>query len=254
MEKLRLPGVDLPKTTLPSARLAGSVVADKDYIKDGLVFWLDGIDRGGEDDKWVDLVGGVAFTPNSNVMWGEDYVQGVLRASEAVGFPVRESTIEYAATNITNWPVGQHLLVFNSGTTDGICIGPTQSMLILTHSSANSIIYRDNSFGMAGGHCASGNCERMLHNLITNDKPSTGNQWNLRGPVAYVNYGNLAIARIHSIRIYNRLLTEEEMRHNQEVDKRRFNLTFPEPVMTLELDEDDYTELSGTGVGEDYNA
>lgn len=57
----------------------------------------------------------------------------------------------------------------------------------------------------------------------------------------------------HSIRIYDRLLSEAEMRHNQEVDRKRFKLTFPEPIMTLEYEEDDYEgDCEGEELREGY--
>lgn len=34
-----------------------------EYIQDGLVFWLDGIDKGNITGKWIDLIGGIEFTP-----------------------------------------------------------------------------------------------------------------------------------------------------------------------------------------------
>lgn len=250
MEKLRLPGIDLPKITLPSARLAGSAVADKDYIKDGLVFWLDGIDRGGEEGIWTDRVGWVGFRATSDtVEFGVDFVQGLLLSDMAVNYPYRESTIEavYRISETTS----SNIIYFLGGVNGSIASGVALGNLIIGEGLNNKLTYYDAGLKSIGAHTVSANSSLMMHNLAVNIVQEAKDYWSHRGDSARAGSTHIALC---SIRIYDRLLSEEEMRHNQEVDKRRFNLNFPEPVMTLELDEDDYTELSGTGVSEDYNA
>lgn len=59
MQKVTIPKITLPKIELGSANLPGYVHdTAPGYIDDGLVFWLDGIDKGGVHGKWIDLVGG----------------------------------------------------------------------------------------------------------------------------------------------------------------------------------------------------
>lgn len=251
MEKLRLPGVDLPKITLPSARLAGSAAADKDYIKEGLVFWLDGIDRGGEEGIWSDLVGGVVFhTTPDTVEFGADFVQGIMLSDMSVNYPYGSSTIEavYRISETTSSNIIYFLGGVNGSIASGVAGGDT---LIIAEGPNNKLTYYDAGLKRIGAHTVSANSTLMMHNLAVNTVQEAKDYWSHRGDSARAGSTHIAL---YSIRIYDRLLSEEEMRHNQEVDKRRFNLNFPEPVMTLELDEDDYTELSGTGVSEDYNA
>ena len=219
---------------MPSVHLVGHSTDKADYIKDGLVFWLDGIDKGGEDVKWVDLVGGVEFTPNGEVEWGKNYVKGRLDALIPVIYPIQTSTIEVAVTYDTKG------LFFNSGSLSGICSGVVSNNLLITHDSSIRIGYRDAALLIAGIHTISANSNLMLHNFRAQQIRIDSDQWNLRSSVAILNPNRFSSVTFHSIRIYDRLLTEAEMRHNQEVDRRRFKLTLPEPIMTLEYEEEDY--------------
>lgn len=99
--KISLPKIAIFKVTLPSVHLIGHP-DEEDYIKDGLVFWLDGIDKGGEEGKWVDLVGGVEFTPDAAVAaeWGANYVRGKLTAPVNLPYPAAEFTIELVLNNV----------------------------------------------------------------------------------------------------------------------------------------------------------
>lgn len=45
----------------------GGAPVPTDYIQDGLVFQLDGIDKGATDGTWVDLIGGNVFTNNGAI-------------------------------------------------------------------------------------------------------------------------------------------------------------------------------------------
>ena len=237
--------------TLPSVHLVGHSSSEAGYIKDGLVFWLDGIDKGGEDGKWVDKVGGVEFTPNGKVEWGTDYVRGVLSAAAPVGYPVASSTIEFVLKNVSQ--LTTNTLWFNCGKIGCICGGVAGGVLLIVQGGMNGdVSYRDKSLNTPGIHSISANNTIMLHNLAPNYNTQSLDYWTLKNPFAVVGT-NKNLQQFHSIRIYDRLLSEAEMRHNQEVDRRRFKLTFPEPIMTLEYEEDDYEgDCEGEELREGY--
>lgn len=242
--RIFLPKTSLPKLSLPSVSPVGHPDGES-YIKDGLVFWLDGIDKGGEDGKWIDKVGGVVFTPDGDVEWGNNYVWGQLSATEGVGYPYRESTIEFVLENRLNYD--RNVLWFNSGVCGCICGGSAANYILMGQCPGNSLGYDDAYIRKAGTHCLSANANLALHNLAVVGSPVRTDYWNNRANYAIVLPVATPYVAVHSIRIYDRLLSEEEMRHNQEVDVKRFNLSFPEPIMTLEYEED-YAGLSGTGV------
>jgi len=121
------------------------------------------------------------------------------------------------------------------------------NLLIKHGGPIENISYTDKSLRNTGAHTVSANKKLMLHNMAANYNVASNDYWILRASHAIVG-NNLNAQQYHSIRIYDRLLTEAEMRHNQEVDRRRFKLTFPEPTMTLEYEYgDDYPEPSGMG-------
>lgn len=252
-EKISLPKATIRRVELPSAHLVGHSASESDYIKDGLVFWLDGIDKGGEEGKWIDLVGGVKFnqdyTATVEPEWGDDYVRGVLKTSAPVYYSAKTSTIEFAQTTVLEAVAYDRW--FSGGAEGGICGGiALKHLLLVEGSTVKPITYDDITIRSLGAHTISANVKLMLHNGASNYNSQS---------VVYLSHsdihgriGNkLNLHKYHSIRIYDRLLSEEEMRHNQEVDRKRFGLVYPEPTMTLEYeydDEEDYPELTGNGV------
>lgn len=243
-ENITLSKASLQKVTLPSVHLIGhSSSSEAGYIKDGLVFWLDGIDKGGEEGKWIDLVGGVEFQPDTSAEWGDDFFSGTLLASVGVAYPYRESTIEFAMNNRIVY--SSNVLWLNSGVCGSICGGTTLTNLIIGQCHGYSLSFSTQRIQQAGPQCVSANANLMLHNLIADYNAGVFDYWTNRVPYARLYIKNI---EMHSIRIYDRLLSEAEMRHNQEVDRKRFKLTFPEPIMTLEYEYgDDFPELSGMG-------
>lgn len=243
-EKTTQTKASLQKVSLPSVHLVGHSTDKADYIKDGLVFWLDGIDKGGEEGKWIDLVGGVEFQPDISAEWGDDFVSGaLLSASVGLAYPCRESTIEFAMNN--RFAYSGNVLWLNSGVCGSICGGTTLNNLIIGQCDDYNLTFNTKRIQQAGPQCVSANANLMLHNLIADYNAGVFDHWVNRVPYARLYIKNI---EMHSIRIYDRLLSEAEMRHNQEVDRKRFKLTFPEPIMTLEYEYgDDFPELSGMG-------
>lgn len=70
--------VRLPTATLPVASPVREAKTHG-YITDGLVFHLDGINKGAKEGMWVDLVSGVEFAPDGEVEWGRIMLQDSLR-------------------------------------------------------------------------------------------------------------------------------------------------------------------------------
>lgn len=252
-ENISLPKATIRRAELSTAHLVGTSASESDYIKDGLVFWLDGMDKGGEEGKWIDLVGGVEFfrdyVATVEPEWGDNYVRGVLKSSVPVFYPVKKSTIEFAQTTVLESVANDRW--FGGGANGGICGGIARKHLLLVEGeTVKPITYNDITIPSLGAHTISANVKLMLHNGASNYNSQTVDYWTHAETHGCIG-NNLNLHKYHSIRIYDRLLSEEEMRHNQEVDRKRFGLVYPEPTMTLEYeygDEEDYPELTGNGV------
>lgn len=228
MDAVRLPVLSLPMAKIRTARLGAgggshAPVKPSGYIKDGLVFHLDGINKGANEGKWTDLIGGVEFTPDGNVQFGYDYICGVLNANGPVYYSVEDSTIEIVMRYRYNY--NANCLWFNCGEETGICAGATSDALLIRQGNANPRYSYSGSFNNKGIKAISANKLQCLYNGKLNTEVKSVDFWINRKPFAMVSTAaSKDIVEYCSIRIYNRLLTEEEMLHNQEVDYKRFDL------------------------------
>ena len=193
------------------------------YITDGLIFWLDGINKSDDSLEWVDIIGGKRFelhgcvkTLNSVRFALGDFCQ----YTGAVGTDQNNDTIEIAADNMSAsqtllYPVDGYIgFIRGAGVNSGIIMDgtnnprlsvPTTSRLL----SANTERYMTN--GIVGGF---GSVDRWAKNPTDNTligvRPNN-TSYNFRG-------------NIYCIRIYDRHLTADEMLHNQRVDNKRFGI------------------------------
>lgn len=198
------------------------------YIPNGLVFWLDGIDKGQTTGAWTDLAGGEIFvTQRGNPVeqqygWYFDGVSnlyapnmGQLIGNDAA-FTI-ETCISASATNkvaiylcpciLAEW--NNKISYRNSRGSTGVY--PTYSGSLTT--------YKTLSLNSVNG---------IADFLILNTGPSEiwgdaiTSPFAIGGRYSDSIYG--FIGTIHSVRIYNRYLTTEEMLYNQQIDNERFNL------------------------------
>ena len=198
------------------------------YIKNGLIFWLDGIKKGTDPSKWVDLIGGKVFDltnctfADNGVIFGSSsfgqYSSGIgtgwdidtieCSASEMDNY----ETILYPGNDETHSYIG---LVKGSNGNTGYRIDTENFQRVITANqiktiSINSIdcVYD----GVTGGVGANDNWSNNNGGITTiGRRLSMSNIYQFSGTM-------------HSIRIYNRHLSTSEMLHNQKVDNERFNL------------------------------
>ena len=197
------------------------------YEQTGLVFWLDGIEKGGNSGSWTDLIGGLVLTNH--------------------GCTFNADNVELDGTNYLDNNTAGLIVDTQSGYTIECCIQRDSSASYTLfvqnyqHSAAIQIIsnlalistseraaFLSLSFQTGYNYALSFNQTRGLMNGVA--KTPTAN-------VGYANYSqaNISIGcrnqgeghfigKIYSIRIYNRELTQAEMLSNQQVDNQRFNL------------------------------
>jgi hypothetical protein len=190
------------------------------YITDGLVFWLDGINKGKSSAGWQDLISKNVFPWIARTTQGENCVI-FGSGSEAM--------------------VNRNVPIFGTNSTiEGCCSGSSNSKWQIVFIQDIMMLARDNTGKQltfktkrTGGRfnatvpttfTASANDNMALVNgvkstTIQNSDWSAVSGTSIGSRSAYPYVGN-----VHSIRVYNRLLTEEEMLFNQQVDNERFNL------------------------------
>ena len=200
---------------------------DCPYVKDGLVFWLDGIRKGDDPTVWKDLVRGIAFD-----------MSGVTFTTNGVEF-VSGSYGAYDGNIAVAWDVG----------TIEACVdyASYQTAILSQKSYSPTPLSLINGTGANVGYAADGQARprgnatygwktlSVNADLVVRNGTSVGFGTNDSWTVNPDRYTYLGIRRsdlssyrftgtMYAIRIYNRKLTEQEMIFNQSVDNNRFNL------------------------------
>ena len=217
------------------------------YVQDGLVFQLDGIDKGNVEGAWVDRKAGRQFTLN-NCIVNSDNIEFNGTDSEAIDndnytFPTVPEN--YTIEVVLYYGGGSGILTENSTTTSY-----GSPMMVTLYSTSTYFTIGRNLYAvealpenkyMCLQAQAKGNTNTIQVNcngdvlatrqgtdsIINNDffaygKASVGCVWTSSGDKA----GQL-LGKVYSIRLYNRLLTEEERYNNMVVDYMRFRI----PIM-----------------------
>lgn len=196
---------------------------EKSYIQDGLVFQLDGINKGNNVGYWTDLVGDVKFAFNSgsivnanNVYFdGTNYI-----TSSSINIRVAHGS---CSIDVVCSPATAGI-VFMPRQAD-ITFGFNNNRIILIASTSQKTAY---SYSNDNPSCFSCKSNACIQNGTARSSNGTGifggydNYWHIGGR----NNANkfLYTGNVFAIRIYNRQLSEEEMLFNQRIDNIRFNL------------------------------
>lgn len=207
---------------------AAAASRQETYVEDGLVLWLDGIDKGSTPGAWVDKAAGYVFEAVNGFEDGADYVglnaastQHLRNASfvvpDAITGTIEVVITDYAAKSLIFMPKNNDQLAFGITTAGDKIICSTMSNV--------------KTIGFTFGSKAFSVCNNVRVIIDgTAAAFSTNDAWG-GADSTYCYIGcrntsnpNYATAKIHSIRIYDRVLTETEILHNQRVDNARFNL------------------------------
>ena len=219
------------------------------YEQDGLVLHLDGLNRGSNVGHWVDLVNHFDFELQGAFVENSDNIdlQGSSYASvSSVGaYLTGVSTLEVIINQKSTMQPQEYQAIAMSACKGGISIGTTPGQngnmafsayaKAVDHSIVGGLLspYLDDEYTSNAIHSIS----RFGGNTIvdgfskTNASASYSNYPNsiLNGDFILGGYlgGNDVIrafnGKIYSVRLYNRVLTESEIKHNLKVDKLRFN-------------------------------
>lgn len=206
-------------------QLMADTVLPKPYISDGLVFHLDGADA--TDTTWVDRIGGNTFTNDGSATHDGKGVRGTYSSPTAFGVRRDVGTIEVCGEIVSSWGGADKnvLVVRDKDNVYGLnyILKPHESPPYAHISSRNAITapraYR--SVGL-GKFTHSLNKERHVFNGTLGTLG--GNTYNTTN--AAKSFVGVNKMRIYQVRIYNRLLTEAEMKYNQEQDRKKYGIQF----------------------------
>lgn len=199
------------------------------YIKAGKVFHLDGADFDG--NTWIDRIGGITYTPEGTVTSQNGGVvlngSSLLYSSQSADVSNTIGTLEivYKPNTLSNY---QTILFQRSGkfsyflnTNKTVSWRITSSKVATKITNATTSIYThslSNSYNYFNGVSMGNGATVKWQN--TSQYPSViGCYWYNSSYKQYYASGIL-----YQIRIYNRILTEAEILHNQQVDNERYNI------------------------------
>lgn len=193
------------------------------YIQDGLVFQLDGIDKG--NDAWIDRKGQKEFVlhnvvTNSNNMEFNG-TNSYAECSSTLGYDSATHTLEvvWEGNKVTGVPF------FGGPTSAELCLLPQGTPLrrLSFGTGMNFIVNQPDELKMI-----SANADNIIYNagwIGTSAELEANASYNQTvASVGRYNFSNYFRGKIYAIRVYNRKLTTLEMLQNQLIDIQRFGL------------------------------
>jgi hypothetical protein len=212
--------------------MAPPAPAGGNYVRDGLVMYLDGIDKGSNSAGWSDLVGQSFFTYNEHSTPGADSVVmdglGTIYSDYGAVVSSLTGTIEICA-QVLNF-VNETYIYTGGGGNNVLSIWVhTKGLGFQRENNANgyNILKFDNFTTLAVQPFTASLQYSVgyLNGVVNNGTQADG--WNNNNIIRIGGFNNASArcnVKIHSIRIYNRQLTQAEMLANQREDNTRFNL------------------------------
>lgn len=193
------------------------------YIQDGLVFQLDGIDKG--DSNWIDRKGQKEFvlhnvvTNNNNMEFNG--TNSYAECSSTLGYNSATHTLEvvWEGNKVTGVPF------FGGPTSAELCLLPQGTPLrrLSFGTGMNFIVNQPDELKMI-----SANADNIIYNagwIGTSAELEANASYNQTvASVGRYKTGNYFRGKIYAIRVYDRKLTTLEMLQNQLIDIQRFGL------------------------------
>lgn len=198
------------------------------YITDGLIFWLDGLNQGGESGYWIDRIGGKRFT-----------LHGCTQSGTGVGFS-NGGYATYSGAISNNWQNETIEIAISSMAMKNKCwVCPANATTIgiglVSSTSADqfSINMDGASYkkwnGVSNFARLSANGSYCVINGAQKTKNATSDTWSKnQTTTTYLGCRYTTSASrycggtMYNIRIYNRILSVAEMQANQAIDVQRF--------------------------------
>lgn len=216
-----------------------------DYIRDGLVLFLDGLNQGNTSGRWIDVIGNRSFTLSNctkltnGVQFNGTSSYGTI-SSNNLGIPYNQGTAEFAAYYNAQPESSDGAIIYQ-----GKYTGVDRLLIAGIRADTNSkTIFYNHRITEAGGPSHRrwwGYATNVgNHTVSLSDVRSIDNGVSLTTRI----FGNVTVSTsagftigyrysssrmyfkgtIYAIRLYNRVLSKEEMLHNQRIDNQRFGL------------------------------
>ena len=211
----------------------GGIPPITDYVQSGLVLLLDGIEKGNVSGSWVDYIAGHEFVGNGNVQFNSDhiYLEGstntYLTNSSLNAYSNLAATIEVVidcenASASTN----EAVYIGKKGTQYAIGFSFYRTKIIwASYSAYSNPLYvptsYSGSFSISRANAMQNGVTMQQNGADYWGTASVMDGYNIVGKLAS---GAPFKGKIHSIRIYDRQLTQAEVLSNLAVDNGRFNL------------------------------
>ena len=218
-------------TLLNRRRYMGGVSSPYDqfgYIKKGKIFHLDGIDKGSTNDVWTDLVGGITFAKVNGITFEDDHIvtttsSDIMSGSSSIAIPYQSCTLEIVL--LSTLYNNNYRVAFHGGTSNSLVCAHRNRNIVKTSPLKTTMIadiYENVKHTLSYTNTY-GYCDGAALTFSNSDNVNTG------ASVACIgsrggSSPNKFSGNIYAIRAYNRLLSAEEMLHNQSIDNERFNL------------------------------
>ena len=212
------------------------------YVQDGLVFQLDGIDKGNVEGAWVDRKAGKQFTLN-NCIVNSNNIEFNGTDSKAV----YNQLLDFGTTTTVE-------VVFTREKVFGTIISSGDKIELMALQETTGYKYRYFSGNQVTGIPFPDPTTIHTLSIPTSGRPildqiaqpkTYKDFYSESGTTTYVGGGpSYSKGKIYSIRIYNRNLTSAEMLKNQMIDIERFNIPGYETV-NLTIEGNDGTPMTG---------
>ena len=215
------------------------------YVQDGLVFQLDGIDKGNVEGAWVDRKAGRQFTLN-NCIVNSDNIEFNGTDSSAVYNQLLDlgttTTLEVVfikeKTSATIISSGDKVQLIALHTTSGYNYRFFSGNQITGKPFPDPTAIHTLSIPTSGRPILDQIAQPKTYKDFDSESESDTTHTYVGGGPSYLK------GKIYSIRIYNRNLTQAEMLKNQMIDIERFNIPGYETV-NLTIEGNDGTPMTG---------
>ena len=203
------------------------------YVATGITNHFDGINKGNNANAWTDLLTDIYFPLNEYCTSEANAVylngQGSTMASDVINTARATTTFEICCNNI-NKAVGA---IYNSGKSrqfsclrnhaSEYCVHPatTYSDKVFYKAPITDVILM--SYTAHDGD----RMVKLINGVVNTTSIKYGSTYkisNTNPTIGGLPTDEFIECRIYSIRVYNRVLGEDEMLHNQRVDNERFNM------------------------------
>lgn len=196
------------------------------YVSDGLIFWLDGIEKGDTANAWTDLIGGIVLnaggvTPTAMNDCYDFTGDGYFRSNTLLPANA-DATLEICGT----WKSFSSFFHNGSATKDYVCFYPYKSLWFLQREKGYSMgnYFDNNSPYLNKDITVSVNLDRFIISDTVITAQSSGTDYWTTTDTLDVGWfrNNYHTGKIFSIRVYSRRLSEQEQKFNINVDSERF--------------------------------